>query len=69
MPSSSALEQRTYSVTDVAHILGVTPSHIWRLCQRGDIASIRLGGRILIPRKEVDRILSAGEETAKRGRG
>ncbi len=25
MISSSALEQRTYSVTDVAHILGVHP--------------------------------------------
>ena len=69
MPSSSALEQRTYSVTDVAHIFGVTPSHIWRLCQKGDIASIRLGGRILIPREEVDRILSGGEETANGGRG
>jgi len=65
MTSGSALSQRTYSVTDVAHILGVTPSHIWRLCQRGDIASIRLGGRILIPREEVDRILSSPNQ----GRG
>ena len=70
MISSSALEQRTYSVTDVAHILGVTPSHIWRLCQRGDIASIRLGGRILILREEVDRILSPPKqrETGRGGR-
>ncbi|TDI55583.1 MAG: DNA-binding protein [Acidobacteria bacterium] len=47
-----------------------TPSHIWRLCQRGDIASIRLGGRILIPREEVDRILSPPKqrETGRGGR-
>ena len=68
MPSSSALEQRTYSVTDVAHILGVTPSHIWRLCDRGDISSIRLGRRILIPREEVERILSSPQQKVT-GRG
>ena len=68
MTSGSALSQRTYSVTDVAHIFGVTPSHIWRLCQRGDISSIRLGGRILIPRVEVDRILSSPNQ-GRGGRG
>lgn len=66
MHSSSALQQRTYSVTDVARIFGVTPSHVWRLCQKGEIISIRLGGRILIPRDEVDRILSGEKEGGRR---
>lgn len=61
MPSRPALEQRTYSVTDVARIFGVTPSHVWRLCQRGELPSIRLGSRILIPRDAVDRILAAAK--------
>lgn len=60
--SSSALQQRTYSVTDVAHIFGVTPSHVWRLCQRGEIPSVRLGGRILIPREAVERLLASVKE-------
>ena len=70
MPTSNALEQRTYSVTDVARIFGVTPSHVWRLCQRGDLPSIRLGSRILIPREVVDRILAEAEpgDTTRGGR-
>lgn len=64
MTSSPALSQRTYSVTDVARIFGVTPSHVWRLCQRGDLPSIRLGSRILIPRDVVDRILSEADPIA-----
>ena len=43
MPSSPALRQLTYSVADVARIFGVTASHVWRLCQSGEIPSIRLG--------------------------
>ena len=66
MTSSSALSQRTYSVTDVARIFGVAPSHIWRLCQRGELPSIRLGSRILIPRDAVDQML---EDAGSAGRG
>jgi excisionase family DNA binding protein len=64
---SGTAQQRTYSVTDVARIFGVTPSHVWRLCQRGDLPSIRLGGRILIPRDAVDRILAAANTDEARG--
>ncbi len=68
MTSSSALSQRTYSVADVARIFGVTPSHVWRLCQKGDIPSIRLGSRILIPREVVEHILaSTGGEESEEG--
>ena len=64
MPSP-ALKQLTYSVADVARIFGVTPSHVWRLCQSGEIPSIRLGSRILIPREAVEHILAStgGQES------
>ena len=69
MSSSPALQQLTYSVTDVARIFGVAPSHIWRLCQSGDIPSIRLGSRILIPREAVEHILAStdGQESERGG--
>ncbi len=61
MPSSPALEQLTYSVADVARIFGVTPSHVWRLCQSGEIPSVRLGSRILIPRETIERLLEVSD--------
>lgn len=69
MTSRPALEQRTYSVTDVARIFGVTPSHVWRLCQKGEVPSIRLGSRILIPRDAVDRILAGARPDESEGGG
>jgi excisionase family DNA binding protein len=62
MVTSPTLQPRTYSVTEVARIFGVTPSHVSRLCQRGEIPSIRLGGRLLIPRTAVDQILASAAD-------
>jgi len=68
MSSSPALIQLTYSVADVARIFGVAPSHVWRLCRSGEIPSIRLGSRILIPREAVEHLLaSTGGEKSEAG--
>ena len=37
------------SVADAGHRLGVSPSTIWRMIRRGELVSIRQGGRRLIP--------------------
>lgn len=37
------------SVDQVCRALGVSRSTVWRLIQRGDIPSIRRGGRRLVP--------------------
>ena len=37
------------TVEEVGHALGVSRSTVWRLIQRGDLASLRRGGRRLVP--------------------
>ena len=36
------------SVTDAGHMLGVSRSTIWRMIRRGELPSIRQGGRRLV---------------------
>jgi excisionase family DNA binding protein len=38
------------TVTEAGQALGVSPSTIWRMIRRGELPSIRRGGRRLIPR-------------------
>jgi len=37
------------TVDEAGHALGVSRSTVWRLIQRGDLPSIRRGGRRLVP--------------------
>lgn len=48
----------TYSLAQVAQILGVARSTILRHVDQGTIPAIRLGARTLVPRSYVDRLFS-----------
>lgn len=37
------------SVEEAGHVLGVSRSTVWRLIQRGELPSVRRGGRRLVP--------------------
>jgi excisionase family DNA binding protein len=41
-------ESSAVSVADAGHLLGVSRSTIWRMIRRGDLPSIRQGGRRLV---------------------
>ncbi len=47
---------RLLSVVEAAHLLNVSERLVWRMIPRGEIRSVRLGGRRMIPRSEVDRL-------------
>jgi len=49
--------RQTYSVDDTARILGVGRNSAYSACKSGDVRTIRIGGRILVPKAEVDRLL------------
>lgn len=40
----------TLSVPQAASLLGLSTNHAWRLVQAGELPSIRLGRRVLVPR-------------------
>ena len=48
----SAVQRRAsslLSVNEACQVLGVSVSTVWRMIRRGDLASVRVGGRRLIP--------------------
>ena len=56
------VRRRTYSVPEVAVILGIGRSTAYALVKRGELAALRVGGRVVIARAEIDRLL--GEDPA-----
>lgn len=54
-----SLECRTYSVREVAKILGIGRNSAYESCQSGEIPNIRVAGRILVPKSAVDELLAS----------
>jgi excisionase family DNA binding protein len=52
---------RLVSVEEAARLLGIGRTLAWGMVYRGQLKTIRLGKRVLVPQAEVDRI-AAGEE-------
>jgi excisionase family DNA binding protein len=52
--------RQTYTVAEAARVLGVSLAVAYRHVRAGDIPAIKLGGRYLIPRDGLARLL-AGE--------
>jgi excisionase family DNA binding protein len=62
---TARLAQKTYTVRDVADILGYSTNSIYTFLQQKRIKSVRVGrGRFRIPQSEVDRLLLAGKRSA-----
>lgn len=49
-----------FHVSETCELLNVSRSTFRKLVDQGDIRTVRLGGRVLVPATEIDRIL-AGE--------
>jgi excisionase family DNA binding protein len=56
-PSSGRL---TYTVEEAAEIVGVGRSAAYAAVRAGDIPSIRVGRRLLVPRRALERLLGVG---------
>lgn len=54
-------ECRTMSVTKAARVLGISRTTAYECVRSGDIPSVRLGGRIVVPTQAVERLLAGGE--------
>ena len=52
-----SIERGTYSAQEVALRLGVSAACIYKAVAQGDLPSLRLRGRILIPREPLERLL------------
>ena len=52
------IDRWALSVDETAAVLGVSRAHAYRMVQAGELPSIRLGGRILVPAERLrDQVL------------
>jgi excisionase family DNA binding protein len=59
------MERATYSVPEAAKRLGVGRGTAYEAVRKGEIPSIKVGGRILVPREALEKMLeSAGQGAA-----
>lgn len=62
----SNTQRRTYTVQDVAGLLGIPPNAVYRSIGRGDIpGAFRLGKKILISVEPFERFLQFGEKESR----
>ena len=55
------------TVTEVAAALGISRAHAYELVARGDLPCLRLGRRIVIPRRELDLLLGGPDDAGRPG--
>lgn len=59
------MERLTFTITQAAEALGISRSSAYEAVHRGEIPTIRLGRRLLVPKAALERLLEgAGESRA-----
>jgi excisionase family DNA binding protein len=58
------LSPLTYRIEEAAQLLGIGRNHCYEAAKRGDIPSVRIGKRLLVPKAALDRLLRASEPAA-----
>ena len=58
-------EKETLTVEETAKVLGIGRSLAYRMAQDGEIPTLRLGRRILIPRQAITELLGAQTAESK----
>jgi excisionase family DNA binding protein len=61
---TSADQRLTISVDEAGQLLGISRGLAYTLVNRGDIPSIRLGRRIVVPRQAIDQLLDVPDDAA-----
>jgi len=55
--------KRAYSVAEVAAMLGLQKQTVHLALRRQELPSFRVGGKVLVPRQAVERLLEGGGTT------
>jgi excisionase family DNA binding protein len=53
---------RTLSITEAARILGIGRNLAYEAAARGEIPTVKIGRRIVVPAAALDRLLAVGKE-------
>ena len=60
-------ERLTYDVTTAAKLLGISRNAAYQGCLTGQIPNIKVGKRILIPKRMLDALLSGEVQKGEQG--
>ena len=55
-------ERATYTVREVAQVLGLSRNSTYQACLKGEIRCLKIGKRILIPKAQLERLLFGDSE-------
>jgi excisionase family DNA binding protein len=55
------LAKLTFSVPETATLLGISRAHAYELVARKELPAIRLGRRVLVPRRAIQELLQHGD--------
>lgn len=61
-PPRPPIEPDLLDLAEVALRLNISRTTLWRLARRGDIRTVRIGGRTLVPRTELTRLIDVGTQ-------
>jgi excisionase family DNA binding protein len=61
----NAAPRSTYTVNEVANILGISRTTAYECVRRGDIPSRRFGRRVVVVKHELNRMLNLTEDDAR----
>ena len=53
-------DRKTYDVEEAGGLLGIGRNQAYDAAKRGDIPTIRIGKRVLVPKAALDRLLETG---------
>lgn len=58
MTAESKLERATYTVEEAAVVLGIGRSAAYLAAQSGELPTVRIGRRVLVPKPALDQMLN-----------
>jgi excisionase family DNA binding protein len=58
MTSFELIERRTFTVEEAGRVLGLSRNTAYALAKSGELPTVRLGRRLLVPRQALDALLS-----------
>jgi len=63
--TTAAEQTLALSVSDTARLLGISRNGAYNLVAEGKLPAVRLGRRLLVPRKSLDNLLAGGWQPPK----
>jgi excisionase family DNA binding protein len=67
MESGDNPDRMTFSVSEAATALGIGRTLAYQLAQSGQLGAVRVGGRWVVPRRAIDRLLEGEKLAAQPG--